>query len=249
MFAKRVSSSAVWTKHVIAIVALVIIGLNHIIASHIHVPVYTGYCRTVESCDIIPHHDLRSFENLTKLVATIIFSMSIWAMKKALAITSATMQSPLGPIYLVATSKGLTCCTFESLFKATEEKPEGDFSKKGHEILQQAETELHEYFQESRTEFTVQVAAEGPAFQTSVWKALQDIPYGTTASYSDIANAIGNPKAVRAVGMANNRNPISLIIPCHRVIGKDGSMVGYGGGLDRKKELLKLEAANDEKQE
>ena len=127
----------------------------------------------------------------------------------------------------------------------TDQKPEGDFSSKGRNILLQAELQLHEYFHGKRHDFTVPVAPSGTVFQRSVWNALQSmIPYGSTASYSDVAIAIHNPKAVRAVGMANNKNPICVIIPCHRVIGKDGTMVGYGAGLDMKLKLLKLEEAN-----
>ena len=87
-------------------------------------------------------------------------------------------------------------------------------------------------------------APSGTEFQQKVWKALKDIPYGKTKSYKDIAAAVGNEKACRAVGMANNRNPISIIIPCHRVIGKNGKLVGYGGGLEIKEYLLKLESDN-----
>ena len=92
-----------------------------------------------------------------------------------------------------------------------------------------------------RKSFDLPLKPEGTEFQKKVWNALLDIPYGETRSYKDIAVAIGNPKACRAVGMANNRNPISIIIPCHRVIGANGSLVGYGGGLPIKIELLNLE--------
>lgn len=103
--------------------------------------------------------------------------------------------------------------------------------------------QLNEYIGGNRREFDLPLLPQGTPFQLSVWKALLDIPYGETRSYRDIAIAIGNPKAVRAVGMANNRNPISFIIPCHRVIGADGSLVGYGGGLPLKKRLLEMEQA------
>ncbi len=91
--------------------------------------------------------------------------------------------------------------------------------------------------------FDLPLEPAGTEFQKSVWVALQAIPYGETRSYGDMARQIGNPKACRAVGMANNRNPISIVIPCHRVIGADGSLVGYGGGLDLKQKLLTLEGA------
>jgi methylated-DNA-[protein]-cysteine S-methyltransferase len=110
-------------------------------------------------------------------------------------------------------------------------------------LTKEAARQLGEYFAGKRTAFDLPLAPRGTEFQMEDWKALQDIPYGETRSYSDIARAIGRPKAVRAVGMANNRNPISIIIPCHRVIGADGSLVGYGGGLELKKALLELERA------
>ena len=98
--------------------------------------------------------------------------------------------------------------------------------------------QLEEYFDGSRTDFALELAPSGTPFQRSVWAALCDVPFGETATYGDVAAAIGNPKAVRAVGMANNRNPIALVIPCHRVIGADGSLTGYGGGLAMKSWLL-----------
>lgn len=101
--------------------------------------------------------------------------------------------------------------------------------------------ELDEYFQGRRKTFDIPYRTHGTAFQEKVWAALREIPYGETRSYRDIAEAIGHPKAYRAVGMANNANPLFIIIPCHRVIGADGSLTGYGGGLPMKKALLMLE--------
>lgn len=101
--------------------------------------------------------------------------------------------------------------------------------------------ELDEYFQGLRKTFDIPLRLQGTPFQKKVWAALQAIPYGETRSYKDIAEAIGHPKAYRAVGMANNANPVFIIVPCHRVIGADGSLTGYGGGLPMKKALLSLE--------
>lgn len=108
--------------------------------------------------------------------------------------------------------------------------------------LKRAVKQLTEYFQGERKKFELQLNPQGTEFQKKVWKALCDIPYGKTVSYKYIAEQIGNEKAVRAVGMANNKNPISIFIPCHRVIGKDGKLVGYGGGLKIKEYLLELES-------
>lgn len=105
----------------------------------------------------------------------------------------------------------------------------------------EATRQLREYFSGARRDFDLKLEPEGTVFQKKVWEALLEVPYGETRSYGEIAKAIGNPKAARAVGMANNRNPISIIIPCHRIVGADGSLTGYGGGLDKKTYLLELE--------
>lgn len=104
--------------------------------------------------------------------------------------------------------------------------------------------QLDEYFAGARKEFDIPLLLHGSPFQLKVWKALQAIPYGEVATYKDIANSIGNPKAVRAVGMANHCNPIAVIVPCHRVVGVGGKLVGYAGGVDIKRYLLNLEDQN-----
>jgi len=108
-------------------------------------------------------------------------------------------------------------------------------------VCEKAYEQLMEYFAGTRKEFDLPLVPAGTPFQKRVWDALLKIPYGKTVSYSDIALAIGNPKAVRAVGMACNRNPIAIIVPCHRVVGKSGKLVGYAGGLEIKQRLLELE--------
>lgn len=110
-----------------------------------------------------------------------------------------------------------------------------------HPSLLQAEQQLLEYFAEQRDTFRLQLDLQGTDFQRSVWRALQTIPYGETRSYGDIAKLVGDPKSVRAVGGAVNKNPISIILPCHRVIGAAGDLVGFGGGLENKSFLLRLE--------
>lgn len=111
-------------------------------------------------------------------------------------------------------------------------------------VLADAVTQLKEYFAGRRRAFTVPLHLQGTAFQQRAWAALCEIPYGETRSYGQQAAAIGNPKASRAVGMANNRNPVLILVPCHRVIGADGRLVGYGGGLEVKRALLDLEASH-----
>lgn len=111
-------------------------------------------------------------------------------------------------------------------------------------LIREAKKQLDEYLLGRRKEFNLPLKAKGTEFQQRVWQALLDIPYGETRSYGEIAKIIGNPKAARAVGLANNRNPISIFIPCHRVIGKNGKLVGYGGGLQIKEFLLTLERKN-----
>ncbi|SEO48330.1 methylated-DNA--[protein]-cysteine S-methyltransferase [Amycolatopsis saalfeldensis] len=103
-------------------------------------------------------------------------------------------------------------------------------------------TQLEEYFAGSRTEFDLPLALHGTPFQQTVWRALTTIPYGETTSYGELAEQIGRPAASRAVGLANGKNPVSIIVPCHRVVGSSGSLTGYGGGLDRKRQLLDFES-------
>jgi len=112
------------------------------------------------------------------------------------------------------------------------------------EVIREAARQLYAYFAGDLREFSLPLAPRGSEFMKKVWKALCQVPYGRTASYKEIAAAAGNPKAARAVGQANNRNPIPIFIPCHRIIGSDGSLVGYGGGLDLKKKLLEMEGRN-----
>ena len=112
-------------------------------------------------------------------------------------------------------------------------------------LIAEAFRELEEYFSGTRREFDLPLNPQGTPFQQSVWAALRRIPYGGTASYTEIAEAVGCPGGSRAVGMANNRNPIAILIPCHRVIGANGKLVGYAGGLDLKRKLLELEAGTE----
>lgn len=146
------------------------------------------------------------------------------------------MQTPIG--VLILESNGIGICRLEI------DKGENILNniKYTCPILRQTRIELEEYFAGTRREFSVPVSVQGTEFQRKVWDNLKKIPYGETRCYGDIAADIGMPKAARAVGMANNRNPVMIIVPCHRVIGKDGSLVGFGGGLAAKEYLLRLES-------
>lgn len=121
---------------------------------------------------------------------------------------------------------------------------ERDWKVEETELIKETKRQLDEYFAGKRKEFDVPTRLEGTEFQKRVWNELKNIPYGKTVTYKDIAEAVGCPKGYRAVGLANNRNPISIIYPCHRVIGSNGSLTGYGGGLDVKEKLLALERGN-----
>ena len=148
------------------------------------------------------------------------------------------MPSPLGAVTIQDNEQGLLGIWFETCTTKPYDLGERDDQ---HIVLSQTVTQLEEYFAGLRNEFDLPLAATGTDFQTQVWYALTTIPYGETWSYQDLANAIGNPKAVRAVGLANGKNPISIVVPCHRVIGKSGKLTGYAGGVERKQRLLALE--------
>jgi methylated-DNA-[protein]-cysteine S-methyltransferase len=145
-----------------------------------------------------------------------------------------TMESEIGTLTLVCDEEAILGLEFQV------KEPEGAVRKRTP-LIEQAVLQIEEYMEGKRVKFDLPLRPEGTKFQKQVWDALLSIPYGEVRSYKEIAEAIGNPKACRAVGMANNRNPISIIIPCHRVIGANGSLVGYGGGLPIKTKLLKLE--------
>ena len=148
------------------------------------------------------------------------------------------INSPVGKISLLSEGDAIVGLYFGDV------KNEWDIgqNRQNHRVLTQCEEELKKYFAGELKEFTVAVRAVGTAFRERVWAELSEIPYGRRLSYKDIALRIGNEKAVRAVGGANHHNPVSIIIPCHRVVGADGSLTGYGGGMEAKRWLLDLEA-------
>lgn len=144
------------------------------------------------------------------------------------------VSSPVGPLTLTQEDQALTGLHF------------GEHPQQGAEdptpLLEEAARQLEEYFAGQRKEFSLPLAPKGTEFQLRVWQALLQIPYGETRSYGELAAMVGNPKACRAVGGANHRNPLSILIPCHRVVGTKGSLTGYAGGLAIKEFLLKLES-------
>ena len=142
-------------------------------------------------------------------------------------------QSKIGSFKIVGSEEGIHALDFLDEEVRSEEPP--------HPCLKDCINQLDEYFEEKRTSFSLQLQPDGTPFQRSVWHELLKIPYGQTVSYMDVANALGKKKAIRAVGAANGQNRIPIIIPCHRVIGSDGSLVGFGGGIWRKEFLLKHE--------
>ncbi len=142
--------------------------------------------------------------------------------------------TPLGPLLLRGNEQGLAVAKFQDTLQ--------DDSSTIPESLLPAVTQLKEYFSKKRTEFQLSLHPEGTLFQKRVWKQLEEIPFGKTTSYQSMANKLGDPKVIRAAASANGKNPIAIIIPCHRVIGSDGSLTGYAGGLHRKKWLLAHES-------
>ncbi len=154
------------------------------------------------------------------------------------------METPLGPVRAISDGLGIRLLEFDDNQRvATQMRAMHKYDAREVEpgtdrVLDQLETELRRYFAGSLREFTVPLAAPGTGFQESVWRVLRAIPYGRTWSYAQVAEAIGRPTAVRAVARANGDNRVAIIIPCHRVIGSDGSMTGYGAGIPRKQWLL-----------
>jgi methylated-DNA-[protein]-cysteine S-methyltransferase len=152
-------------------------------------------------------------------------------------------SSPVGVLTLAADDRDRLCRLEFTEPTRGIDAPADASGAKPHGVLAETVRQLDEYFAGTRHEFDLDLAPRGTAFQLAVWDALRAIPYGATASYGDIARVVGRPNAVRAVGQANGRNPLAIVVPCHRVIGSDHSLTGYGGGIDRKRFLLALEGA------
>jgi epoxyqueuosine reductase len=166
---------------------------------------------------------------------------------------SITVSSPAGPLFLAASGRGLVALEFNGRLPGQQTiRPNPRDLRTEAKRVQFAESapamqvyvgELEEYFTSKRRAFTFDLDLRGTDFQLACWRALLAIPYGETRTYADIARAVGRPQGFRAVGMANNRNPVAIVVPCHRVIASDGTLCGYGGGLDVKRKLLELEGA------
>jgi methylated-DNA-[protein]-cysteine S-methyltransferase len=159
--------------------------------------------------------------------------------EKVSAVFYTTFESPVGPLLLAGDADALRLVSFESSKHAA--PPQADW-KQDNAPFAEVIRQLQAYFRGELREFDVPLALKGTEFQRRVWNALREIPYGETISYLQLAERIGNPRAVRAVGLANGSNPIPIIVPCHRVIGSDGSLTGFGGGISTKKKLLELES-------
>lgn len=167
------------------------------------------------------------------------------------------IMTPCGPLTLLCDGRALTAIRFgreadgaatakaaqagAEMFEKVMPTQQTQEARAAQEILEQAAREIGEYFEGKRRAFAVPTAAAGTPFQQAVWNALKEIPYGETRTYGEIARRIGHPRASRAVGQANNRNPLPIVVPCHRVIGASGALTGYAGGLAVKERLLELE--------
>ena len=180
--------------------------------------------------------------------------MTVGVSRKAPEILHSTIfASAMGPLFLAAYDDGLVALEFDARLpgQQTIRPNPGDLRAESSKIgfeesakkLSRYTRELEQYFDGTRREFSFPLDLRGTDFQLACWGALLAIPYGETRSYADIARAVGRPQGFRAVGMANNRNPIAIVVPCHRVIASDGTLCGYGGGLDVKRKLLELEGA------
>ena len=156
------------------------------------------------------------------------------------------LDSPIGRLRLVATDQGLSHLLFDQQVGEDLESDGDEVEADDHPVLAAATAQLAEYFAGRRQEFDIPLDLSGTEFQRAAWSALANVPFGETRSYRQQAEAIGRPKAVRAIGAANGRNPVPIVLPCHRIVGSDGSLTGYGGGLPIKEFLLNHEQAQSQ---
>lgn len=156
------------------------------------------------------------------------------------AVRFTEIESPVGELFVAASDRGLTCLLFEKWAHGPDRT--GWEPDDGSEILAAARRQLDEYFAHQRTVFDLPLDLLGTPFQVQVWRALTKIPFGSTLSYGELARRVGSPNGSRAVGAANGKNPVAIVVPCHRVIGSNGDLTGFGGGMERKSWLLKHES-------
>jgi methylated-DNA-[protein]-cysteine S-methyltransferase len=159
-----------------------------------------------------------------------------------LTFARARLQVPFGELTVVASDKGVRYITFENDAHPKSYRNMSVIDDASHPVVARTVAQLHEYIKGTRRTFDVPLDLVGTEFQVQAWNALAKVPYGTTASYAQQAASIGRPKATRAIGAANGRNPVVVVLPCHRIVGADGSLTGFGGGLHVKKWLLDHEA-------
>ncbi|MFD2488338.1 methylated-DNA--[protein]-cysteine S-methyltransferase [Amycolatopsis jiangsuensis] len=157
-----------------------------------------------------------------------------------MSVNHTVLESPVGPLTVVARDGALAGLYLE---RHRHQPDPATFGDRDDRPFTEVKRQLGEYFAGERTEFDLPLALRGTPFQQTVWQQLTRIPYGETITYRELAEHIGRPGAFRAVGLANGRNPVSIVVPCHRVVGSNGDLTGYGGGVDRKRRLLELEAA------
>lgn len=169
---------------------------------------------------------------------SLVFNLSAMAAIN-MTLIQTRIPSPIDDIIIQGNQDGVSYVGFYPVIEC----PDTPFAEVELPHILNCAAQLNEYFAGERTDFDVTLAAQGTVFQQAVWQALIAVPFGHTQSYSDIANALSNPKAVRAVGAANGKNPISIIVPCHRIIGANGKLTGYAGGLARKQWLLEHEGS------
>ena len=165
------------------------------------------------------------------------------AARASRALTRREIGTPLGPMYAFASERGLRALIFEGSDPAANGVLGEVLEGRGSEVLRACSEQLAAYFCGALRRFDLPLDPVGTDFQRQIWAALQQIPYGQTWSYAQQAASIGRPSAVRAIGAANGRNPLTIVVPCHRVIGRGGALTGFAGGLDRKRALLELEGA------
>jgi methylated-DNA-[protein]-cysteine S-methyltransferase len=169
------------------------------------------------------------------------FLLRCITMREVQAVHFWRIESPVGPLLLAATDKGLRYLLFDR-GQPAQSRPDEAWIESAR-ALGDYEEQLRAYFRGQLRSFTCRLDLQGTSFQKKCWAALQEIPYGITCTYAELAKRVGSPRAFRAVGQANHNNPVAIIVPCHRVIGADGSLTGYGGGMEIKQKLLHLEGA------